>query len=55
MSAKEFFLYNYHIIISLMSINYFGIIFHSESLNINLCLNSLPLLKGGSLYISLST
>ena len=55
MSAKEFFLCNYHIIISQMSINYFSIISHSECLNVNLCLNLLPLLNDGSLYISVST
>ena len=55
MSAKEFFLCNYHIIISQMSLNYFSIISHSECLNVNLCLNLLPLLKDGSLYISVST
>ena len=55
MWAKEFFLRNYLIIISQMSINYFSIISHSECLNVNLCLNLLPLLKGGSLYISVST
>ena len=55
MPAKEFFLCNYHIIISQMSTNYFSSISYSECLNVNLCLNLLPMLKDESLCISVST